>query len=100
MKYGVTRSHIYFFFHVGHSVRQGCPLSMSLYILFQEPFYRDVVASRIIHPLTLRDNKYIKILGYADDSTLIVMDDESLLEISSLIKMFGKDMGSKINISK
>ena len=87
-------------FPVERSVRQGCPLSMSLFILFQEPFYRAIVASRIIRPLRLPDSTEIKILGYADDSTLLIRDDESLLEIYNLIIQFEKAMGSKLNKNK
>ena len=87
-------------FPINRSVRQGCPLSMSLYILFQEPFYRAVIASRIIRPLRLPDSTEIKIIGYADDSTLPVRDDESLLEIYSLITKFEKAMGAKLNKDK
>ena len=88
------------FFHIKRSIRQGCPLSMSLFILFQEPFYRAVIASRVIRPLTLPDSKEIKILGYADDSTLLVKDDESLLEIGNIISKFEKAMASKLNRNK
>ena len=88
------------FFPIHRSVRQGCPLSMSLFILFQEPFYRAVVANRIIRPLRLPDSTDLKILGYADDSTLSVMDDESLLEIYSLILKFEKATGSRLNKNK
>ena len=87
-------------FPIQRSVSQGCPLSMSLFILFQEPFYRAVVASRVIRPLTLPDSKELKILGYADDSTLLVRNDESLLEIGNLICKFEKAMSSKLNRSK
>ncbi|CAL4110195.1 unnamed protein product, partial [Meganyctiphanes norvegica] len=44
------------FFPINRSVRQGCPLSMSLFIIFQEPFYRAVVASRVVRPLRLPDS--------------------------------------------
>ena len=88
------------FFPIHHSVKQGYPLSMSLFILFQEPFYRAVVANRIIRPLRLPDSTDLKILGYADDSTLSVMDDESLLEIYSLILKFEKATGSRLNKNK
>ena len=86
-------------FPINRSVRQGCPLSMSLYILFQEPFYRAVIASRVIRPLRLPDSTEIKILGYADDSTLPVRDDESLLEIYRIIIMFEKAMSVKLTPS-
>ena len=88
------------FFPVHRSVRQGCPLSMGLFILFQEPFYRAVVACRIIRPIQLPDSTEMKILGYADDSTILIRDDRSLLETFRIIQKFEKATGSKLNISK
>ena len=66
------------FFPVTRSVRQGCPLSMALYIVFQEPFYRALTDSRIIRPLTLPGNDQQKVLGYADDPNVIVRDSASV----------------------
>ena len=87
-------------FPVRRSVRQGCPLSMSLFLIFQEPFYRAVVASRVIRPLVLPDKSEMKILGYADDSNILIRDDGSLVEILKLISDFEKAMGSKLNRAK
>lgn len=87
-------------FPVCRSVRQGCPLSMSLFLLFQEPFYRAIVASRIIRPLALPDSTEVKILGYADDTTLLIQDDASLLEAFNLIQQFEQAMGSRLNRDK
>ena len=81
------------FFPIERSVRQGCPLSMSLYLLFQEPFYRAIIASRIIRPLRLPDSSELKILVYADDSTIVVIDDESLKEICKILMKFEDAMG-------
>ena len=88
------------FFPINRSVRQGCPLSMSLFILFQEPFYRAVIASRIIRPVTLPASSELKIIGYADDSTLLVRDDQSLVEVYNIIVNFEKATGSILNKSK
>ena len=88
------------YFPVYRSVRQGCPMSMSLFILFQEPFYRAIIASQIIRPVTLPDATDIKILGYADDSTLLITDELSLIEVFKLISKFEKAMGSRLNKSK
>ena len=88
------------FFPINRSVRQGCPLSMSLFIIFQEPFYRAVVASRVVRPLRLPDSTEINILGYADDSSLLVLDDQSLIEIYKIIINFEKATGSKLNKTK
>ena len=88
------------FLPVYRSVRQGCPMSMSLFILFQEPFYRAIVASRVIRPVTLPDNTDLKILGYADDSTLLIKDEQSLIEAFKLISKFEKAMGCRLNRNK
>ena len=69
------------FFPVNRSVRQGCPLSMGLFLLFQEPFYRAIVTSRIMRPLALPDSTELKLLGYADDSNVLIRDDRSLVEV-------------------
>ena len=59
-----------------------------------------MIASRIIRPLTLPDSSEMKILGYADDSTLLVRNDQSLFEICNLIDKFEKAMAYKLNKSK
>ena len=58
------------------------------------------MASRIIRPLRLPDSEEIKILGYADDSSMLVLDDQSLVEIYKLIIYFEEATGSKLNRSK
>ena len=88
------------FFPVQRSVRQGCPLSMSLFLLFQEPFYRAVIASRVIRPMPLPDSSEIKILGYADDTNILITSNESIIEVFSLISRFEEATGSKLNRNK
>ena len=85
------------FFQVTRSVRQGCPLSMALFIVYQEPFYRALTVSRIIRPLTLPGNNQQKLLGYADDTNVIVRDSISLLEINRIISDFELATCSKLN---
>ena len=88
------------FFPITRSVRQGCPLSMSLFIIFQEPFYRCVEASRVIRPLSLPDSSEIKVLGFADDSNLLVLDMQSLVHIIDIVRDFENATGSKLNRHK
>ena len=59
-----------------------------------------MVASRIIRPIALPDATEMKSIGYADDTTIIMRDDRSLLEAFNLISKFEKAMGSKLNINK
>ena len=85
------------YFQVSRSVRQGCPLSMALFILYQEPFYRALTASTIIRPLTLPGNDQQKLLGYADDTNVIVRDSISLFEINRIVSDFELATCSKLN---
>ena len=88
------------FFPINRSVRQGCPLSMCLFVIFQEPFYRAIMASQIIRPLRLPDSSELKVLGYADDTTLLILDSWSLLEIGRLIADFESATGFQLNKNK
>ena len=55
-------------FKIKRGVRQGCPLSMILYIIAQEPMYQAIKKTQQIESINLPCEQ-IKMLGYADDST-------------------------------
>ena len=88
------------YFSVSRSVRQGCPLSMALFIIYQEPFYRALSSSQIIRPLSIPGNIKLILAGYADDTNVIVTDINSLLEISNIISDFELATSSKLNRDK
>ena len=85
------------YFPVTRSVRQGCPLSMILYILYQEPFYAALRSNPAVHPLVLPDHSTIKAIGYADDTTIIISSVESLVEVEKVVREFEIATNSKIN---
>ena len=66
---------------------------------FQEPLYLAFKKCNKILPIEIQNEK-IKILGYADDTTAFVKDDNSFIEIFRLIKKFEKASNSKMNIRK
>ena len=85
-------------FSVERGVRQGCPLSMLLYVIFQEPLYRAFqVLKVILPPLTIEKQKCV---GYADDTTIFIRNLKSIHEIFRILKKFEKASNSKINIGK
>ena len=85
-------------FSVERGIRQGCPLSMIVYVLFQELLYKAIEKSAQIIPIeTIMRNK---IYGYADDSTAFMKSDESILELFKILKIFELATNSKINIRK
>ena len=86
-------------FKIERGVRQGCPMSMLLYVIFQEPLYLAIEKSKKIIPIEIQGEK-IKNIGYADDTTAIAKDENSFIEIFKLIKRFEKASNSKLNIRK
>ena len=86
-------------FDVKRGVRQGCPMSMIFYVLFQEPLYLAIKFSNKICP-PLLPTEQTKILGYADDTSIIVKDDEGIIESFKIVQNFEKSSNSKLNISK
>ena len=56
-------------FKIKRGVRQGCPLSMILYIVAQEPMYQAIKKTQQIESINLPCEQ-IKMLGSADDSTI------------------------------
>ena len=85
------------FFPISRSVRQGCPLSMMLYALYQEPFYVALKKDSSIVPLVLPGSSTIKAIGYADDTNILICSEDSLLEVDKIVEGFEKATGSKMN---
>ena len=84
-------------FNIERGVRQGCPLSMLLFVLFQEPLYRAIELSKNIKPIKLPCT-YRKLLGFADDTSFIVADDLSIIECFQILKKF--ELASSIKLNK
>ena len=86
-------------FNIKRGVRQGCPMSMIFYVIFQEPLYKAIeISSKIIPPVI--PSKQKKIIGYADDSTIIVSTDIGFIETFKIINNFEKASNSKLNMQK
>ena len=86
-------------FNIQRGIRQGCPLSMIVYVIFQESLYQALEKCSRIIPPEIRGTQ-IKILGYADDTTSFIRSDEGILEFFKIIKMFELATNSRLNIHK
>ena len=87
-------------FPVQRGVRQGCPLSMILFIIYQEALYRLIKKSSLIRPLHLPNNKEIKLTGYADDSNVFITRESDLNALFDIINKFSSATGAEINTNK
>jgi exonuclease III len=79
------------------SVRQGCPLSMILFVLFIEPLIRaideTVTAVRV-------GTQNVSILAYADDVCYVVSNDVEADNAFAEISSFNNESGAMINLTK
>ena len=85
-------------FDIGRGVRQGCPLSMIIFIMFQNPMY--IALERTIsRPIEINGKKVIE-SGYADDTNIFTDNDQSFLEAFKVLNYFEKATNSRLNVKK
>ena len=86
-------------FKIRRGVRQGCPLSMILYIIAQEPLYQAIKKTHQIRSLDIPCQKK-KVIGYADDSTFVVKSELDIIYIFTILKHFELASAVKLNTKK
>ena len=84
-------------FKIKRGVRQGCPLSMILYIIAQEPLYQAIKKTHQIRSLDIPCQKK-KAIGYADDSTFVVKSELDIIYIFTILKHF--ELASAVKLNK
>jgi exonuclease III len=87
-------------FPVFRGVRQGCPLSPLLYVLVAETIASAIRKDASIDGFLLPDHNRIKLFQYADDTSVLVMSDQSLRSLFSLFERYERASGAKLNVGK
>ena len=88
-------------FNIERSVRQGCPLSMFLYVLSLEPLISNINSNKKIKGIFIPNFKTeIKTTQHADDTTVIIKEETSYFYLKQEMKRFEKISGSKNNEDK
>jgi exonuclease III len=82
------------------SVRQGCPLSPSLFVLTLEPILEKIRRDTDIIGLSIPGTGEKKVLAYADDTSLLLTTFTSIQKTLDTFEHFGEASGSKVNINK
>ncbi len=85
---------------IRRGVRQGCPLSMPLFVVCMEPLIQAITKSNYLKGVTLTPNNPIKILVYADDTLLILNNVKEYNSAMTICRQFSKAYNSKINDEK
>ena len=86
--------------NIQRSVRQGCPLSMLLFIIGAEGLSTEINENKNIKGYKLFATREKKLIAYADDMTLILTSPNSLSHALESINTFCKASGAKMNQEK
>ncbi|PIK41508.1 hypothetical protein BSL78_21638 [Apostichopus japonicus] len=87
-------------FPVRRGVRQGCPLSPLLYVLFSETLSTSLDRCLGFRPFNVPGGARVKCVQYADDVTCIVSDLVSFKPLSKVLATFQEATGARLNKSK
>ena len=87
------------YFEIKRGVRQGDPLSAYLFILVTELLTRVINGNKDIHGIRI-GKKEIKLVQYADDTTMFLKDGKSVQNLLKILHAFEMCSGLKINIEK
>ena len=84
------------------SLRQGCALSMPLYVLTAEALAINIRGNSKIHGLLPPGptDVEVKLTQFADDTTLLLVDDDSIAEAFRTFDLYEGSSGAKINKHK
>ena len=88
------------YFEITRGVRQGCPLSPSLFILAVELLALKIRQNKNCEGIYLPNNHEVKISQFADDTTIITNNTDSLKSHLQTIEWFGTVSGLKLNKKK
>ena len=82
-------------------LRQGCPLSLPLYVIQGEVTTININNNQNIKGIkTPNNNREAKISQYADDSNFLLTEQKSIEPIIDLFEKLNKATGSTINLEK
>ena len=83
-------------FYLERGVRQGCPLSGIFFVIAGASWPK---RSNEIKGIHIQGNEEVKLTQYADDTTAILADVQSVSNLFELLSSFEKCSGLKINRS-
>ena len=95
----INNGHASTFFKPSRGIKQGCPISANLFVLIVEVLATAIRNNPKIIGIAIDGNVY-KISQYADDTCLYLKNDESLQTVLTVLDLFKKCAGLKVNRDK
>ena len=86
-------------FNAERGIRQGCPVSALLFLLVVEIMAIKIRNNTHVKGFEIAGNTF-KLTQYADDTTLLLSDLDSIGKVLNIISLFSEVSGLKLNISK
>ena len=82
---------------IERGVRQGCPLPGMLFVIAIEVLAQKITRSKMIKGIEIEYNgsQEIKLSQYADDTTALLSDSESVMQLFELLGLFERCYGLK-----
>ena len=80
-------------------IRQGCPLSMLLFVLATDILCQKITSSDKLPGIKLAKSS-INIQQYADDTTLFLSESDSIPELKRILDQFSHQSGLQLNLIK
>uniref|UniRef100_A0AAX7UBY7 Reverse transcriptase domain-containing protein n=1 Tax=Astatotilapia calliptera TaxID=8154 RepID=A0AAX7UBY7_ASTCA len=87
-------------FSAEYGVKQGCPLSAALYVLAINPLLKRINDDKRIKGYVLDKSFKITALGYADDVTVIIRNQNELSSVMEILHHYEQASGAKLNQDK
>ncbi|CAC5395158.1 unnamed protein product [Mytilus coruscus] len=89
------------YFRLKNSVKQGCPISALLYVLLAEQLSIAIKKNYEIRGVVIPNtNVEEKVFVHADDTTLTLVDKNSVSETFRVLELYEKASGAKLNKEK
>lgn len=88
------------FINMERGLRQGCALSMPLFNLNAELLVIHIRENPHIQGIRPTNNHEVKLSQYADDTTLLLRNDQSVIETFNTLHFYESASGAKVNKEK
>ena len=92
--------HLTPYFPITRGVRQGCPISMMLYVIVAEPLNNLIKNQQNIKGIRINPDINSLLFQHADDTTITVQDAQSVEAVFNTVNKYCLATGAKVNIEK